>query len=423
MVSNDNYLKLAWRGNSVFTPGTGNSLGCITLTNAGSNISLVNQIGNRGHYFTYSSPLITTAIIMNLYAPQGFDEAKTNFFIDNFNTISNYDCDIIIGGDMNVTLRPNDRHCRGVTNAELILAEEIMEYQQALSLEDSWQGKSGYTWQKGQTMSKLDRIFYRIGNFKLKSNTVDWTLAKTDHAAVIAKFEHTQNVIHKSTQVKLDNDILKDIAKLNELKEYVVDQLNDPQVTTFNPHAKLEFAKMSIRTKALDIMARCRKQKNERLNEINKEIITNTRLLGSENDIQLRNMLVREIETLKVQKDAILNEQGEKLAHLARTKWYNEGEKSNKYFLNLLKRNANRAEMDKLLYNGQLINEPTKINEIVTDYYTRLYNNHFDEINDDTYFRNMFHISENEATQIDSPITLCELWAALNPKPLGAVFH
>jgi hypothetical protein len=280
MVVTDNYLKLAWRGNSVFTPGTGNSLGCITLTNASSNISLINQIGNRGHYFTYSSPLITTAIIMNLYAPQGFDETKTNFFIDNFNVISNYDCDIIVGGDMNVTLSPNDRHCRGATNAELILAEEIWEFQQALGLEDTWQGKKGYTWQKGQTMSKLDRIFYRINNFKLKSNKVDWTLAKTDHTAVVAKFEHEQNVTHKSSHVKLDNDILKDTAKLNELKEYVSNQLNDPQVATFNPHVKLEFAKMTIRTKALDIMAHCCKQTNEELNELNRDIITNTRLLS-----------------------------------------------------------------------------------------------------------------------------------------------
>jgi hypothetical protein len=413
MVTNDNYLKLAWRGNSVFTPGTGNSLGCITLTNAGSNISLINQIGNRGHYFTYSSPLITTAIIMNLYAPQGFDEAKTNFFIDNFNTISNYDCDIIIAGDMNVTLRPNDRHCRGVTNAELLLAEEILEYQQALGLEDTWQGKNGYTWQKGQKMSKLDRIFYRITNFKLKSNTVDWTLAKTDHAAVIAKFEHAHAVAHKSTQVKLDNDILKDIVKLNELKEYVVYQLNDPQVATFNPHAKLEFAKMSIRTKALDIMARCRKQKNERLNEINKEIITNTRLLVLENDIQLRNMLVRELETLKVQKDAILNEQGEKLANLARTKWYNEGEKSNKYFLNMLKRQQSRSDMNCLIINGVECTNGDMIKEHVKDFYQHLYNHGRNTQIEPSFLDNMFSVDADLNNSINADITLNELWQTL----------
>jgi hypothetical protein len=413
MTVTDNYLKMAWRGNSVFTPGTGNSLGCITLTNATSNISLVNQIGHRGHYFTYSSSLISTAIIMNIYAPQGFDEAKTNFFIDNFNVISNYDCDVIIGGDLNVTLSPNDRHCRGVTNAELILAEEILEYQQALGLEDTWQGKKGYTWQKGQTMSKLDRILYRITNFKLKSNKVDWTLAKTDHAAVIAKFEHEINVTHKSSHVKLDNDILKDCAKLNELKEYLRSQLNDPQVATFNPHAKLEFAKMTIRTKALDIMARCRKQTNEELNELNRDIITNTRLLSSENDIRLKNLLVRDIERLKVHKDTILEAQGEKLASLAKTKWYNEGEKSNKYFLNMLKRQQSRSDMNCLVINGVECTDGGTIKEHVKDFYQQLYNHGRGTHIEPSFLDNMFTVDDDSNQNIKIDITLNELWLTL----------
>jgi hypothetical protein len=41
----------------------------------------------------------------------------------------------------------------GVTNAETLLAETILEYKQALNLEDVWQGRKGYTWQKGKTMS------------------------------------------------------------------------------------------------------------------------------------------------------------------------------------------------------------------------------------------------------------------------------
>ncbi len=55
-------------------------------------------------------------------------------------------------------------------------------------------------------------------------------------------------------------------------------------------------------------------------------------------------MLVREIETLKLERDTILDQQGEKLAKLAKTKWYNEGEKSNKYFLNMLKRQQRKVK-------------------------------------------------------------------------------
>jgi hypothetical protein len=47
-------------------------------------------------------------LVTNLYAPIGFDDAKVTFFNDIFELIGNYDCDIIIGGDFNVTLGANE---------------------------------------------------------------------------------------------------------------------------------------------------------------------------------------------------------------------------------------------------------------------------------------------------------------------------
>ena len=82
---------------------------------------------------------------------------------------------------------------------------------------------------------------------------------------------------------------------------------------------------MTIRTKALDIMARNKKKVNETLTGINKDIATNSRLLSTENNEMLRGILIRELDQLHLQRDAILDAQGEKLAHCAKTKWYNEG--------------------------------------------------------------------------------------------------
>ncbi len=252
-----------------------------------------------------------------------------------------------------------------------------------------------------------------MANLKLKSNKVDWTLIKTDHAAVVARFEHEHNVTYKSSHVKLDNDKLKDSAKLNELRTYVSGQLSDPQVATFNPHAKLEFAKMTIRTKALDIMARCRKQINEELNELNRDIVTNTRLLSSENDVQLKNMLVRELEQLKVQKDAILEAQGEKLANLAKTKWYNEGEKSNKYFLNMLKRQQSRSDMNCLIINGAECTDENAIKEHVKNFYQQLYNHGRGTHIEPSFFEKMFTVDDDFNHSIKADITLNEMWQTL----------
>jgi hypothetical protein len=67
-------------------------------------------------------------------------------------------------------------------------------------------------------MSKLDRIFYRLAQFKLKSMQTDWILIKSDHAAVVAHFEHNSKRQYKNSHIKLDNEILKNPEQLMELR-------------------------------------------------------------------------------------------------------------------------------------------------------------------------------------------------------------
>ena len=46
-----------------------------------------------------------------------------------------------------------------------------------------------------------------------------------------------------------------------------------------NPHMRLEFAKMTIRTKAIEISMRLRKKENNELRDINDQISQNSNLL------------------------------------------------------------------------------------------------------------------------------------------------
>ena len=48
--------------------------------------------------------------------------------------------------------------------------------------------------------------------------------------------------------------------------------------------------------------------------------------------------LLEHTESLRARKSELINEKGERLAHKLGTKWYNEGEKSTRYFLRLLNR-------------------------------------------------------------------------------------
>jgi hypothetical protein len=415
MVIDDSYVKMAWRGHSVVTPGTGNSKGCITLLNSDTIIENVTHLGDRGHYFTYKHNMEEPIVIFNIYAPNGFNAEKTDFFANIFDIVSNLDCDVIMGGDFNVTLDESDRLNRGATPGELELARYIKESANNFNLEDVWHLRSGFTWRKRKQMSKLDRIFTRLSNYDLSNLNTEWTFTTSDHAAVITEFVHKVKTKHRSAHTKLENDIVKNVDFLNELRQYVVSQLNDPNVGNFNPHAKLEFAKVCIRTKALEIIARERRKESTILRELNADIALNTKLLARYADSNSQDILARELDLAINRRNEILQKQGEKLAAVAKMKWYNEGEKSNKYFLNLLKRQTDRNEMTSLLINGVEVTNDSYIKNYVKNFYQELYNhNRATEIANDL-FEHMFTVEQADNDHIKSEITLAELWATLKP--------
>jgi hypothetical protein len=413
MVTTDNYISIAWRGKYIHTPGTGNSQGCITLFPSHAEIVSAEHVGMRGHIVQVKGLDADDSIITiyNIYAPNGFGFEKSEFYNSIFEKIANCDGNIILGGDFNTTLNINDRHNRGVTAAEMRIANLIEDGTAEHNLTDAWGNTEGYTWRRGQIMSKLDRIYYRLDRYTLRSNIVDWTITTSDHAAVIATFEHQTQIKHKNEHVKLDNDIIKNPIFLNEIREYVIEQLED--ATHMNPHLKLEFFKMTVRTITLAIMKRERQREATVLAEINEDIVTYTRLLTRTLlPADVRTITV-ELENLNHQKEQILQTQGTKLAQFAKSRWYNDGEKSNKYFLNLLKRRLHNNEMDQLVVNGTLVTNPQQIRTEVTNFYKELYNSTEMVENSDYLLRNMFTVTNDENTYMARPITHDELWANL----------
>jgi hypothetical protein len=414
MVVTDNYLKFAWRGKYVHTPGTGNAQGCITLLPHSTEIISTEHYGTRGHCIHIkglTAESDSTVAIYNIYAPNGFNRDKTQFFVNIFENMSTFIGNIIIGGDFNTTLRHSDRHNRGVTAAERHTAGLILDNIEELNLNDTWCNLEGFTWRRGQVMSKLDRILYRLDNYILKNHVTNWTITTSDHAAVIATFEHCEHSRSRHDHIKLDNDIIKNPLHLNEIREYVINQLAD--ASNMNPHMKLEFAKMSIRTITLAIMKRERKRESSELEDINCDIATNTTLLTRQLDAADLRTITIELEELNNRKAQILQSQGSKLAHFAKSRWYNEGEKSNKYFLNLLKRHSQNNEMSRLMVNGSLETDPELVRAEVNNFYEKLYNNTETVGPSEQLLRNMFSVTQEENEHVSKPITLDELWLNL----------
>ncbi len=406
----DNYLKLAWRGKYVFTPGNGHSSGCITLLSHLVEVISIEHVEDKGHIITLKGieGINEEVLVINIYAPNGFAANKTEFFEKIIERVTDWDGDIILAGDFNTTFGDQDRFKRGVSLAEDRLATILKNFIENENMVDTWGNKRGYTWRAGKIMSKLDRILVRLQHFTLVETFTDWTITTSDHAAVISVMKHADKIRNRNEHVKLDNTIITSPESFMEVNNYLLEQLASAQ--HMDPHTILEFAKMTLRTKVLEIMKRNKKRQILELAELNKDIKTNTELLTRHSDTNSQNILLHELEQLNSQKQALLQTQGLKLAQFAKTRWYNDGEKSNKYFLNLLKRRADRNEMNKLIVDGAALDDESEIRQAVTSFYSQLYNDNEAIEIDSTLFDNMFKVNDLQNAELSKPITKEELW-------------
>ena len=77
-IDDDKYFRNYWKGQHIFSPGTGKSRGCLTLLSDSEIIQVEQLADNRGHV---AKIVInnTEYNICNIYAPVGFSEYKGDF--------------------------------------------------------------------------------------------------------------------------------------------------------------------------------------------------------------------------------------------------------------------------------------------------------------------------------------------------------
>jgi len=94
----------------------------------------------------------------------------------------------------------------------------------------------------------------------------------------------------------------------------------------------------------------------------------------------------------------------------AKPRWYNEGERSNKYFLSPVKSNNESSKMSKLSISGRVTTNEAEIRKGVTEFYTKLYNNGNNIDIDNDFLNEMFIVQQHFQNNIHAPITLDEMW-------------
>ena len=422
-AKNKHLFEAEWGTKWYAEAGTTASCGVAILRNPKSNISIKNCLYDKHGRYVICDMKVENCeyTLVNVYAPN-VDEP--NFFVSLFNDISLRPVEnLIIGGDFNLVLDVRLDRYNSVYNNHKSL-EVIKEYIEELDLCDVWRIANPecrrYSWYKRKPELSASRIDFFLTNIGLADQIthVDYcTSNRTDHSLNVMTLENTDfkrgpGIWKFNATLLLDEDYC-DLAK-KEIRETIDACTRD----RLNKIDKWECIKKNC-TRITQKYAKKKKKKSNNLltnlyeyrdTLLNNELTTGHIIVTDELEKQIVDK-INEIEEQKVKSSVFRS----------KCKWAKYGERPNKYFFALEKRNyANKTMFAVQLADGSVCRNQSRILAEQAKFYQTLYSMNCDiqfDIKNETNVR----LSEAQKLSLDEDISLQEISDSLNDMKLGKV--
>ena len=298
---------------------------------------------------------------------------RLDILLGNFDDVINHT--IIMGGDWNFILDADLDASGGNPNSSLKLNSiaEFLKIKQKYDLCDIFRirnpRKKRFTY-----FRKTPRISRRLDLFLVSNTAQDviencmvLTSLQSDHSPVLVKFNPSRSTLKKGPSYwKFNNSLLGNEIYCNELKQNI-DILKN-ELHDVEPQMKWELFKFKIRHFTSKFSKKIAREKRE--NQLKWETIVKSfeTLPTSEHNHGEREYLEA--------KDSLENLQNVKTAGYilrSKIKWYEEGEKSTKFFLNLEKKKAIQNTIQTLVVDSQTITDSKAISDSIKIFYKRLF--------------------------------------------------
>ena len=337
-----------------------------------------------------------------------------------------------ISGDFNLVLDPEkDSINRTQTAQEKKYSDKLQSLMIKYNLIDSYRTLNdygGYTWSRNNPVFIRSRLDYCFISAHLKSRLLMSSIFaqpnESDHQMLVNEF-NMDEVKYGPGILKCNSSLFENEESAKEIKKKVLDCI-ETIPNHWNPHQTIDFVKMNVRQIMLDEGKRSAKRdktileySNIEIERLNKKM---NKILANENteDNKTMSKIIRLTESLALAReelDVIKAKETEKLIFRSRVQWAEKGEKSNKYFLNLLKERQKKTIIRKIISNGNVNTKPDEITRAITNFYKELYKeqNNINEFNpEEELFKDMPKLDETDKKGLGEPITLDELTRTLN---------
>ena len=357
--------------------------------------------------------------LVNVYAPNQDDP---DFLLRVFTEIDKINSPfLIVGGDFNSVLGPLDYqgsrlHHSNKKNREL-LSIIIEEY----GLVDVWRhfhpNLRQYT-----RHQKTPRVLSRLDFFLISTNFLDNCVSskilpgvQSDHSIVQIAFNDNQPKRGKGFWKMNCHYLLNDSDSVDHVKEIIKEFKDNHKNSGCNPNIIWDALKACITGVCIGYFSRKKKERNREKNELLLNIDKIRTKLSITDDADL----LTQLEEFEEKLNKIYDYETKGSIIRSRVRWFEEGEKSSKYFCNLENRSFNKKNICRLQDSrGNFITDPAGILEEIHSFYDNLYSFQDDAQGDldetvvnETLFEKLTipQLSEEQKESLDQPLTKHEI--------------
>ncbi len=351
----------------------------------------------------------TDITLCNIYAPNDSYKRK-----DFFNTLkywvarhTDYEDNLVLGGDMNCAINDNDRLNNNKANND-VSRDTLHSFIKALKLTDSWyvcNDNVQYTYfdPKNKSKSRIDYIFIsEQASHKIKYVRLKHTPIKEHHDALCLGYMLKNNEKGKGYW-KL-NSKLMDYPEYDMLVDKITNECTNGYAD-FDHTTRWELWKIKIQEGSISFGVHKAKEKHKYIKNLQNRLdkIKSDESIGVHVDESVKNTLIKSIEKYYKEKND---------GYLLRSKikWTNEGEKSTKFFFNLEKSRQSSNVIRQLKGDdGILKTKDDEILTIGTKFYDKLFETKniaqkdIDDYLNDTNIEKT--LTENQKIDCDKPIS------------------
>ena len=358
---------IEWDGHALWSPGTRQSKGVAVLFNFQFEYVIKNEIIDLNGRYIYFDLKINEDVFnfTNIYAPN--NPVTRVAFFKNLKDKCIVTDDNLIGGDYNCTLNHKlDRYnCR--SQREDTGTVELKSLITECKLEDYWRrrypNKRSYSWARGNKKSRID-YWLTSQSLNDKIDHVDYKACPfSDHDMAIIQINTSKEPLGPGTW-KMNASVIKsELFKTcftNFWKEWKEEKINFNDLSLWWDIGKKKIKEITI---WCSIKLKQDRANQRRIIERNIDIMKNNEHCNTDDiekeELKLRKLIEKEAEGIKIR---------------SRVKWFEEGEKSTKFFHSVEKTKAKQKNWNKILDEKKNTKiGTTEIMEVQRNFYENLY--------------------------------------------------